>query len=459
VILNGRLGQKGDVHRFQVPVQPNQRYRFVVEAEVLGSWLDGVLKISDSAGKQLAVADDVDVPAAVAGQPATKSADPALDFTVPAGVSSVVLDLRDGRYRGGINFGYRLTIEPATSDFVLQQPVAEANVPKGGTVALSVPITRRGYNGAIQLGVVNLPPGLAVQGGYVPAAATAGLLTIRAAEGSKELPGPALLSLEGRALDDVKLMPCRAEQRFVLCKDGNVAASTMTLSNFQLASTGPEAFVLQVPAKLEVVHGYPSTLKVGIVRAMAAKLTAPIEVTGVQAIVQPPAKPPPGGLAFKPASAAPAANDATFTVTAPVSTPEGRTIDMVVQGKTKVDNKDQVVTSVAIPVSVVRPFALSLTAAKVELRPGQSAVIKGKIERRPVFKEAIQLKLDGLPKGVALAAPLKAIPPDQNDFALELKVDAKTPPTSADLSLTATATISGMPYAHPPIVVAAQVTK
>ena len=56
-------------------------------------------------------------------------------------------------------------------------------------------------------------------------------------------------------------------------------------------------------------------------------------------------------------------------------------------------------------VVVHRPFEVQLSDAALTLTPGQTATLKGKITRQAVFKEAVQLKLDGLPPGVTLAAP------------------------------------------------------
>src|SRR5262249_7782460 len=89
VTINGRLERREELHRFQFPVKEGQRWRFKVEAESLGSYLDGVLKVTDQDGKQLATADDSDLPPTGPGQPPTKSADPFLEFSVPKGVTKL----------------------------------------------------------------------------------------------------------------------------------------------------------------------------------------------------------------------------------------------------------------------------------------------------------------------------------------------------------------------------------
>src|SRR5207244_4340395 len=112
ITVNGRLGHKGQTDRFRLPVKAGQGFRIGVQAETLGSFLDGVLRVTDQAGKHLVLVDDVDLPPPGPGRPALRAADPAADVTVPADATALVLELRDQRYRGGVNFGYRLTVEP-----------------------------------------------------------------------------------------------------------------------------------------------------------------------------------------------------------------------------------------------------------------------------------------------------------------------------------------------------------
>src|SRR5262249_26730820 len=57
ITINSRLERKGDIDRFQFPVMAGQRYHITVEAQRLGSHLDGVLRVSDQAGRQLAQVD------------------------------------------------------------------------------------------------------------------------------------------------------------------------------------------------------------------------------------------------------------------------------------------------------------------------------------------------------------------------------------------------------------------
>jgi hypothetical protein len=455
VTLNGRLERPGDSDHIQFAVKPGQRFRITVEAEALGSYLDGVLRVTDQAGKQLALVDDVALPPAAPGLQPTQSADPSLELTVPADANLLRVELRDQRRRGGTNFGYRLTIEPAVPDFVLQQSVAEVNVPRNGSVVLALNVVRRGYTGPIQLTVPSLPRGLTMQGGHVPANGTRGVLTLTATPEVPVPAGPWSLAIEGTATLDGQTIRRRAEQKIVLSRDGNVAASLLTLAGFAVGVSSAEPFTVQGPPTLEVVKGYPATLPVTIARATNF-LTFPVDVTGLIPGAVPGQPPPPGSLAFKPAVIPADAANGAVTVSAPLNAPEGQ-MDLVLQGKAKVNKADWTVFSQALRVTVLSPFRVEPAAPTLTLVPGQTVGFKAKLIRQPVFKEAVQLKLDGLPKGVTLAAPLVPVPATASEFQLELKVAPKVPAATGNLTLTCSANIAGAAYVHPPVTVAYQI--
>jgi hypothetical protein len=440
--INSRLDRPGDVDRCQFAVAPGERYRIAIEAADLGSRLDGVLRVTDAAGTQLAVVDDVDLPAAP-GQPAAKTPDPSLDFTVPAGVTLLRLEVRDQRGRGGVNFGYRLTIEPTAADFVVRQPVSEVNVPRGGSALLTVPVVRRGYNGPLQVTVPGLPPGVTVQGGEVPAGATAAVLTL-SAEGSAALPaGMVELTLEGRATEPGRDIRRVGEQRLPY-------GIPLTLSHFALGLTAIEPFAVTGPPTIELVKGYPSTVSVRLVRAKDLG-ALPILATATDP------RTPPAGFTITPSQPTAEAT-AMFTITAGAAAPEGA-MDLALEAKGKVANVDRTVEGPALKVTVLRPFELQLAAPTLSLAPGQTVALRGKIVRQHVFKEAVQLKLDGLPAGVTLVAPPAAVPADKSDFEIMLKVDATAAPAPAALSLTGSTTLAGAAYALPAATVQGTVGK
>jgi hypothetical protein len=456
--INGRLATKGQTDRFRFPVKTGQRFRIAVLAEELGSNLDGVLRVTDQAGKQLALVDDVQVPA-VGTQVGYLSVDPFTEITVPAGATHLVVELRDQRHRGGINFGYRLTIEPAEPDFVVHQPVSQVNVPRSGWAALTVPVTRRGYTGSIQLEVPKLPVGWKVQGGHVPAGASHGVLALFAPANADLPDGLLPVSIEGKSTGTGQPIVRKAERRQVLNPDPNLSPPVLRLRHLAVAIAPAEPFAVQGPAAVTVVKGYPTSVAVTVTRA-AKQTTLAVEVTGV--VPAPTAlaglPQPAGQFTFKPASAAAGTAAANFTITPGVLAPEGKSVDLLVQGKAKVNNVDTTVIGPPVALTVLKPFAVVLLTPDLTAKAGQTVTLKGRLQRQAVFKEAVTLNVLKLPSGVTLVAALNPLAGNQNDFQIDLRVDPKAAAGTANLELSCTTTISGMAYSHPPVPVPLKVT-
>ncbi len=320
---------------------------------------------------------------------------------------------------------------------------------------LSVVVVRRGYTGPLQLGIPNLPAGLTVQGGQVPANGVLGALTVSAAPGV-EIASPVLLRVEGKGTSDGKELRRWGEQKLVLSKEANPAASMLSLPSLAVALTGAEPFTVQGPPALEAVRGYPTPVPVNLTRTMPA-MALPIEVTGTVplAVLAPNQPPPPGTFTLQPATAAAGAASAAFTLTPGPNAPEGA-LTLLVEGKTKINNVDKIVFGPAVALTVRPPLTLELQTPTLTLTPGQTVPLKGKVIRQPVFKEAVTLTLAGLPAGVTLAAPLQPIPAAATEFQIDLKVDPKFAVPTANLTLTATTTIAGAVHPQAPVVIAAK---
>ena len=446
IVVNGRLEQKGQAQQVRFAVQPGQKYRLAIEAESRGSYLDAVLRVADQAGKQQTLVDDLTVNL-IPGQPPSVFADPATEVTVPAGVTHLVAEVRDQRNRGGINFGYRLTIEPAPNDFEVRQPLTELNVPVTGSAELVVPIVRRGYAGPIQLSIANLPPGLAVHGGQVPVDGTAGTLTITS---QADLSDPVRLRIEGIATIDGKEVRRAAQQALIISKEGSPGAALRTMTHFVVGTTSAEPFAVQGPPAVEAVKGYPVNVTVTVTRNPQAKV-GDVSVSGaVPPYLSLDGKTPANALfTVQPGNAT--AESAMFILTPKTNAPDG-TMALLVQGRTKINNKDAAVIGPAVTLTVKPPFIVVPPAA-LELPVGQMVTLQGKLERQPVFQEAVQWKVEGLPKGVTLVKPPPPIAAASSEFAVELKIDPKLTPAKANLTLSFSTTIGGAAYNHPPVTV------
>jgi hypothetical protein len=126
------------------------KLRFEMLAARAGSPVDGSISIRNTQGAQLAANDD---------RPNTT--DPALDFTVPANVATIVLSVKDVVGRGGPTHVYRVAIHDASQpDFTLTVQEDRIEVPQSGTTLLRVRSTRTAYNGPIRLSLEGMPEGV-----------------------------------------------------------------------------------------------------------------------------------------------------------------------------------------------------------------------------------------------------------------------------------------------------------
>lgn len=171
VTVNARLSKPAEVDRYTLEVSPGDELLFELQARELGaSKLAAVITVFDEAGKKLASAGDGPLPLDVFQvQGVTRTVgDPFLNLKVPAGVRKISVAVEDLAQRGGPGYAYRLTARKQPHDFHLTIATPYVNIPAGGSAAVTVAVDRRGYNGPIQLAVPSPPPGVTVEGGFIP---------------------------------------------------------------------------------------------------------------------------------------------------------------------------------------------------------------------------------------------------------------------------------------------------
>ena len=120
-----------------------------------------------------------------------------------------LLRVRDVRGLGGEPFAYRLTAREPAPDFSLTFEPGSFNVPRGGRVSLSVTADRiDGYNGAIDVQVLDLPRGLRASSGRIPEGADTTTLFVEAAADASL--AASLADLEAMDAHAVQELPRRA---------------------------------------------------------------------------------------------------------------------------------------------------------------------------------------------------------------------------------------------------------
>lgn len=420
VVLNGRIDPAGDEDRFVLAVTPGQKLRIEVEAADSGSSLDGVLQVLGAKGAVLATADDTVAPptAKAPNKPAgIVSPDPSLEsFTVPAGLNEVTLALRDLSARGGTGFPYRISVTTVTPGFDLTLNESQVSVPKGGTTAVGVTVVRKGYNGPIALKVANPPAGLTFRPGSLADGQALGAFTVSAAADAPPQPFQLAVVGEGQGADGSFVV--RAGKTLVFATQATLPTNTLVQVGLAASTASPVALALDLPAgPVEVAHGHGVPIPVKAARGKDA--AGPLALT---ALTLPP------GLAVPAATIAEKAAEGTVTVNTTTDHPLG-IVSIVLVAKGKVGGAERSVVAPALTLSVVRPAAVTLASAALEIKAGATVELKGKVVRKGAFQAPVTVKVNALPPG--LKADPVTVAPAASDFTLKITADPKAAPATA----------------------------
>jgi hypothetical protein len=192
-IVNGRIDPPGDWDVFRFDGRAGQEIVAEVLARRLGSPLDSLLRLTDSAGRELAVNDDAEDKGAAL---LTHQADSRLNFKLPAN-GVYYLHLGDSQGKGGADYVYRLRISRPQPDFELRVVPSSINGRAGAAVPVTVYALRRdGFAGDIALQLKDAPSGFFLAGGVIPGSADSVRLTLTMPPSPE---GPRSLALVGRA--------------------------------------------------------------------------------------------------------------------------------------------------------------------------------------------------------------------------------------------------------------------
>jgi hypothetical protein len=172
------------------------------------------------------------------GGPRFGGKDSRLHFEAP-GDGDYFVRLRDIRGLEGERYAYRLTVREPAPDFEVTFDPKSFNIPRGGRVSVTVTADRKdGFDGAIDVGLHDLPAGLTAAPGRIPAGAATTVLMLAAAEDATfdqqkailpsmypagrahggaatastyDVPGVVALKLVGRATIDGRLVAHQAD--------------------------------------------------------------------------------------------------------------------------------------------------------------------------------------------------------------------------------------------------------
>ncbi|MCS7238254.1 MAG: PPC domain-containing protein [Thermoguttaceae bacterium] len=194
VIINGRIDSSDDVDVFRVDARAGEEWVVEVMARRLGSPLDSVIRVTDSAGKILASCDDYEDKTAGL---VTHHADSYVRVKAPKD-GPLFVHLADMQQHGGREYAYRLRISRPQPDFALRLTPSTVNVSQGVHIPITVWAVRKdGMEGDIMLELRDAPAGFRLSGNWVPAGKDQVVLTLSV--GAAVTPGVYKLKMVGRA--------------------------------------------------------------------------------------------------------------------------------------------------------------------------------------------------------------------------------------------------------------------
>lgn len=194
IVVEGRIQHPGATQFFRFDGKPGEEIVAEVTARRLQSPLDSVLRLFDSAGRQLAMNDDFDDKGAGL---LTHQADSLLSFKLPA-KGAYYIEIADVQHNGGPEYAYRLRISHPRPDFELRVVPSSLNVRSGTNVPVTVYALRRdGFSGEIALKLKDVPAGFTLSGGAIPAGQDKVRMTLAVPPGRVDV--PMAIKLEGRA--------------------------------------------------------------------------------------------------------------------------------------------------------------------------------------------------------------------------------------------------------------------
>ena len=199
VIVNGRIQQPGDSDIFRFEGRAGEEIVAEVLARRLESPLDSILRLTDAAGKELAVNDDTEDKSSAM---LTHHADSMIRIKLPAN-GVYYLHLADAQRKGGPLYAYRLRLSHPRPDYELRVVPASLNVRAGSTVPITVYALRKdGFNGEIGLRLRDAPANFMLSGACIPPGQDKVRLTLTVSSGRMDK--PVKLHLEGHSTIDGK---------------------------------------------------------------------------------------------------------------------------------------------------------------------------------------------------------------------------------------------------------------
>jgi len=452
-VMNGRISRPGEVDRYRLSVTPGQHWNFEIEAATLGtSQLLGLISLYNAENDEFLASSDEKI-----------STDPYLVVSVPEKVKEIIVQIEDLLGRGGSNYGYRLQAVQEPAGFAIEILDPNVNVPQNGTAAVEFRLLRRGYDGAARISIPDLPDGLVLSGGHVPAdppgserSNLPNHFTLTAKEGAKPRSGS--LEIWGEALSSEVSLRTQAGAPGMMVNVAGVKQKPFKApwlgSDLPMAVVKPIPLSLEVPIQhVRIPQGSEFELRWKLVHPSSVMLPIKVDRRTIVNIRQinfvktpeDPHSPDQGGVTIK------------TTLATPTTI-----FDVVFDGMVQGDGKSEVVvTAPAVTVEIVPLYTIKLEAQKLRMSPGQRLEVSGQIEREPGFKGSVKIGFEGLPEHVTSSEAI--IAENESQFRLRIEAGPQTKPQGVAVRLISSAIFSegkeAQPYSIPEMKVSLTISK
>ena len=425
-VVNGRISQPGEVDRYRLSVRTGQEWMIETQAAILGtSQLYTLLVVRDQEGRKLGSAGDQPPEELLStiSRPAETFGDPALGLTVPEGVSELEVSVEDLLGRGGGGFGYRLVARRQSADFILRLDNTHVNVPRDGSVAVSVTLDRRGFDGAIRVVAEGLPDGVVAEGGNIPAE-FGGMTTQR-----KSRQGRLILNASADAEPSLSRVSFFGEG---ITPDGRIIRRPALTSRIVTPVAGPGQRALRLPGttgSVDAVVADPAPAEINVLSPRSLRLIQGLErdiewtykarENGVQVIspVQLVNAPAVANLRILGVAKIKAGDPkGTFEMNTTMGTPAMR-FDLVLQTRVLHQGVGRTIYSPSITVDIVQGYSVGAPEQPVTVNAGAPFSIDGSFSREPDFDSKVVVEASNLPVGVRCDALTIADSPER--YSLE----------------------------------------
>jgi hypothetical protein len=466
--IAGRIEKKRDRDWYAFTAKKGEVYNIEVLSDRLGAptYMYFVLKNGETQADIFETPDNPDV---LSNKFYYRSEDPAVyRFTVPAdGKYLLLVGSRLADTLAGPQHFYRVRITPDQPDYQLvAMPMANtrpdsATLHQAGSQAFTVFALRKdGFNGAIQLSVEGLPPGVTCQPQVLGGNLRQTTLVLSAADGAAPWTGP--IKVKGTAtLGFAKHKVVReARSANVVWPLAQPQQPTPTISRLDqglmlaVRDKGPYSLTATVD-KAQLVQGDKATIAVKLARILP-EVKNPVTV---QVIV---AELPPGLTVNNNQPLAIPATDGSLAVQVAATTQPG-TYTVVLKGTTQYPyNKDPkapqkppanvVMPSTPVTITVLPKTVatLALSAPNPTAKVGAATELVVKVTRQYGYDGEFKVQLVVPPNVQGVTAADVVIPAGQDEAKLMLAVPATAAPGNrAGLIVRATAMYNGtLPVVH-----------